>query len=154
MPTVTGKLLDFRVRVVSGLRPVIIFQPNKTAVTTAGTILITDPIEVTPDGLGYWTANLANTRDLLTDDVFYTVSIRWLGGSYELVDYPDWKVRVPDGGGEFSELLEQPPNARMVIVSPTRPAATYGAGVMWLQSDPNNPGSPANTGDLYEMRNA
>jgi hypothetical protein len=157
--TVTGKLLDFGLSSINGLDPVLIFQANKPAVTSTGSFLVTDPIEVTPTSGGNVTVDLSSTDDLVTADVYYTLSAEWRAPdlNFTRADFPDWKLYVPSGGGNLADLIKQPTNRSMVIKSPTNPGNNFGNGTLWLQidpADPNNPLNPGNTGDLYEMRNA
>lgn len=156
MASVTGKLLDFGLSSINGLNPVLIFQANKPAVTSSGSFLVTDPIEVTPASDGTFSVALSTTDDLVTEDVFYTVSAEWRAPdlNYMRADFPDWRVYVP-GNGNLADLIKQPANRSMVIKSPTNPGSNFGAGTLWLQidpADPNNPANPGNTGDLYEMK--
>jgi hypothetical protein len=157
MTTVTGKLLDFGLSSINGLNPVLIFQANKPAVTSAGTFLVTDPLEVTPASDGTFTATLSTTDDLVTDDVYYTMCAEWRAPdlNYMRADFPDWKLYVPSGGGNLADLIKQPANRSMVIKSPVNPGNNFGPGTTWLQidpADPDNPANPGNTGDLYEMK--
>jgi hypothetical protein len=157
MTNVTGKLLDAGLASINGLNPVLIFQLNKPAVTDSGSFLVTDPIEVTPAGDGTFTANLANTDTILTEDAYYTLSARWQAPDIGLTraDFPDWKLYVPTGGGNFADLMKQPTNRSMVIKAPANPGNNFGPGALWLQidpADPDNPANPGNSGDLYEMK--
>jgi hypothetical protein len=157
MATVTGKLLDFGLASINGLNPVITFRANKPATTTTGSFLATNPITVTPASDGTFSVSLSTTDDLVTGDVYYTISADWRAPdlNYMRADYPDWKVYVPSGGGNIADLIKQPVNRSIVITSPTNPGPNYGPGAYWLQldpNDPNNPANPGNTGDLYEMK--
>jgi hypothetical protein len=157
MATVTGKLLDFGLASINGLNPVLVFQANKPAVTSTGSFLVTDPLEVTPASNGDFTVTLSTTDDLVSDDVFYTMSAEWRAPdlNYARADFPEWKVYVPTGGGNLADLIKQPANRSMVIKSPTNPGPYFGKGALWLQidpADPDNPANPGNTGDLYEMK--
>lgn len=159
MATVTGKLLDFGLASINGKQPTLTFQANKPAISSVGTMLVTDPISVTPSSNGEFTVTLAATEDLMTDGVYYRVEAEWLAPdlNYVRADFPDWQLFVPTGGGTMSDLLKSPANRTLVIKSPTDPGPGFGPGTMWLQidpADPDNPLNPANTGDLYEMRNA
>jgi hypothetical protein len=153
----TGKLLNFGLANINGLNPVLTFQANKPAITTTGSYLATDPITVTPSSDGTFTVSLSTTDDLVTDDVYYTISAKWQAPdlNYIRADFPEWRLYVPSGGGNIADLIKQPTNRSMVIKSPTNPGNNFGNGALWLQidpADPNNPTNPGNTGDLYEMK--
>jgi hypothetical protein len=158
MATVTGTLRNFGLANINHLDPEIIFQANRPATGGSGQIFATDPIKVTPGAGGAWTVDLEPTETLLTADVYYIVSVEWRdpANNYMRADFPDWRLYVPTAGGVFGDLLAQPNNPHMVIVSPVDPGTDYDIKTMWLQTDPDDPDTPtnpANTGDLYELRN-
>ncbi|MET3349652.1 UNVERIFIED_ORG: hypothetical protein ABID57_001324 [Arthrobacter sp. UYEF1] len=159
MAAVTGTLRNFGLANINYLDPEIIFQANRPAVGATGQIFATEPVIVTPGSDSSWTANLQDTEALLTEDVYYTVTVQWRdpANNYVRADFPDWRLYVPAAGGVFGDLLSQPNNPHMVIVSPVDPGTNFSIKTMWLQTDPadpDTPTNPANTGDLYELRNA
>lgn len=159
MATVTGTLRNFGLANINYLDPQIIFEANKPALGPTGQIFATEPIIVIPTSDSSWTANLEPTEGLLTEDVYYTVSVRWRdpANNYMRADFPEWKLYVPSAGGVFGDLIQHPVNRSMVIMSPTNPGTGFGVGALWLQTDPadpDTPTNPGNTGDLYELRNA
>lgn len=159
MAAVTGTLKTFGLASLANKQPVIVFEANKPATGTGGELFATDPIRVTPEADGAFSARLQPTENLITDGVHYNMWIEYLdsANNYVRVDSPDWVLRVPSAGGTIGDLLDNPKiNSALVITSPTRPALWLGLGAMWLQmdpNDPNNPENPANTGDLHELRN-
>lgn len=160
MAEVNGTLRNFGLANINHLDPVIIFQAIKPAIGAAGQIFATDPIRVPVTASdSSWSANLEPTESLLTEDVYFTVTVEWRdpAGNYMRADFPDWRLYVSSAGGSFGDLVQHPVNRSMVIKSPTDPGTNFGRGALWLQidpADPDNPANPGNTGDLYELRNA
>lgn len=159
MAAVTGTLRNFGLANINYLDPEVIFQANKPATGGSGQIFATEPIIVTPGSDSSWTANLQDTEALLTEDVYYTITVQWRdpANNYIRADFPEWRLYVPSAGGVFGDLVQHPVNRSMVIKSPTDPGTKFGEGALWLQidpADPDTPTNPGNTGDLYELRNA
>jgi hypothetical protein len=135
-----------------GKYPEIIFTLNK-ANSKAGKMHPTEPAVVSPPDSGVATVNLETTTDMM-DDAWYTVAIRWLdaAGNYVKVDYPDWAIQVPPGGGSFSDLFGKPPsNMQMFYVSLSAPEDPR-KWTWWLEDDPTDPDNPLNTGNLHQWR--
>lgn len=159
MAVVTGTLKTFGLESLAGKQPLIVFEANKPATGTGGELFATDPVKVTPATDGTFTARLQPTENLITPGVVYQMSIEYLdsANNYVRVDNPDWQLRVPAAGGTLGDLLTLPEvSSALVITSPTAPPLWLGLGAMWLQADPediDNPLNPANTGDLYKLRN-
>lgn len=156
MPVVNGTLENFGMLSIAALDPEIIFTANKPAVGLDNAIFVTDPIVEIPAADGTWAVLLQNTSTLITADVYYTIVIRWRdpANNYMRADFPDWKLYVPDTGGEFTDLIKHPVNPGLVIVSPVNPGTDFELNTAWLQMDPNdpdNPLNPGNTGDYYEL---
>lgn len=160
MAVVTGTLRTFGLDSLAGKQPLIVFEANKPATSPTGELLATDPVRVTPESNGEFSARLAATDGLITEGVHYKMWIEYLdsANNYVRVDNPDWVLRVPASGGTLGDLLQFPKvSSGLVITSPTPPSLWLGLGAMWLQMDPNDPNNsdnPANTGDLHELRNA
>ena len=155
---VTYKLSDFGLTPIAGLQPEVEFQPNEPAVASGGRLLATAPIYSTPDAGGEGTVNLHTTDDLLPSSAHYKIVIHWLDSKGKRVraDNPNWKLQVPAGGGAIADLIRLPLGVGIVIYSPTEPPIWAGLlGAIWFQLDPNdanNPSNPANTGDIYQVR--
>lgn len=160
MAVVTGTLKTFGLASLASKQPVIVFEANKPATGPGGELFATDPVRVIPEPDGTFTARLQPTENLITPGVVYRMWIEYLdsANNYVRVDNPDWELRVPSAGGVLGDLLKLPKvSSGLVITSPTPPSLWLGLGAMWLQADPNdidNPLNPANTGNLYELRNA
>jgi hypothetical protein len=158
LETVTLKLSDFGLQPLNGLQPEIEFRPNDAAVGLGGKLMATAPIYVTPDSSGNATVQLHTTDDLLPSNAYYNIVIHWLDAKGKRVkaDNPNWKLQVPAGGGAIADLIRLPLGAGIVIYSPTAPPLWSGLlGATWFQLDPNdanNPSNPANTGDIYQVR--
>lgn len=154
---VSGTLSDFGLDPIAGLYPEIEFRPSGPAAGSAGRLLVSEPVRATPASDGTFTVNLQTTDDLLPVGVHYKIEIRWLdsAGKYIKADSPDWKLKVPSGGGSIADLLKLPIGSGFVIYSPTAPPTWVGILATWFQldpDDPNNPSNPANTGDIFELR--
>lgn len=152
MPAVTGKLTEVSGGHLVGKAPEIHFTLNAPN-AKSGVMLPTEPLTVAPATDGSFTANLQSTEDMM-DDAFYTVSIQWLdaAGNYVKADFPQWKIRVPLGGGAFSDLFGSPPkNSAMIYVS-LSPPTNAPNGAWWLEDDPTDPDNPLNTGNLHQLR--
>ncbi|QSZ49418.1 hypothetical protein [Arthrobacter sp. D5-1] len=158
--TVSGKLSDFELEPIAGLSPEIEFLPSEPAVGNGGRLLATKAIRVPPEANGDFTVQLHTTDDLLPSNVYYQIVIRWLDGNGRFIkaDNPNWKLQVPAGGGAIADLIRLPLGTGIVIYSPTEPPIWAGLlGAIWFQLDPNdanNPSNPANTGDIYQVRDA
>ncbi|QOT16473.1 hypothetical protein [Paenarthrobacter sp. YJN-5] len=152
MPAVPGNLTEVNFGHLVGKAPEIIFTLNAPN-AKPGVMIPTEPVSVAPAGDGSFTANLQSTEDMM-DDAWYTVSIKWLDspGKYVKADWPDWQLRVPLGGGTFSDLFGRPPkNSLMFYVSLSAPT-NVPQGSWWLEDDPADPDNPLNTGNLHQLR--
>lgn len=138
---------------LAGKYPEVIFALNDPGATAGGGIYVTEPLVVVPPGDGAVTFDLPTT-DLMRDDVYYTMQIRWqdLDGNTSRVDYPDWHIRVPTGGGKLSDLRGPGTNMSMVYVSLTRPDEAL-PWTWWFEQDPDDINNPANTSRLYRWEN-
>jgi hypothetical protein len=152
MATVTGTLYDIGGGHLAGKYPDLEFTLNSTA-ATAGGVYVTEPSIVTPAGDGTFTANLPAT-DLMRDDNYYTLAIRWQdsAGNMPRIDFPDWQIRVPTGGGNLGDLKGNGSNLSMVYVSLKEPDDPT-PFMLWLEQDPDDINNPANTGNLYRWEN-
>jgi len=137
---------------LAGKNPQLFFTLNDTA-ATAGGVYVTEPLVVTPGGNGAATFDLPTT-DLMRDDNYYTLSIRWLGpaGEPARMDFPGWKIRVPTGGGNLGDLRGPGSNLSMVYVSLTAPEHPV-PFMLWLQQDPDKPDDITNPSKLYRWEN-
>lgn len=159
--TITGSLRTFGGANFNYLDPVIIFRPNGAGLGTGGNVFSGPDVRVLPDVGGAFSQDLEVTDRMLNADAHYDVLIEWrepgITGQPGGVAMHDtgWKVRVPAVGGNFGELATRSPNHSMVIISPTQPHKHFGAGTLWLQQDPTDPGNsanPANTSRLYRLQ--
>jgi hypothetical protein len=152
MAVVTGTLYDIGGGHLAGKFPELVFTLNDTAVT-AGGVYVTEPSVITPGGDGSFTANLPAT-ELMRDDNYYKLHIQWLdtAGNSNRIDFPDWKIRVPTGGGTIGDLRGPGSNLSMVYVSLTPPEHPV-PFMLWLEQNPDDPEDPANSGNLYRWEN-
>jgi hypothetical protein len=149
---VTGTLYDIAGGHLAGKYPELVFTLNDTAATSGG-VYVTEPSVVTPGGDGSFTTNLPST-DLMRDDNYFTLQIRWLdtAGNSNRIDFPDWKIRVPTGGGNIVDLRGNGSNLSMVYVSLTPPEYPV-PWLKWWKTDPDDTNNPANTGEIYRWEN-
>lgn len=135
MATVTGSLLDFGMTSLVQRSPQIAFVPSGAA-AASGTILAATPVTVTPDNLGNFSVILQPTSELLAD-AWYTIRITVLdsAGNFTHIDFPEWKIRVPDAGGVISDLIGDATavNASFVYWQPTEPDP-WPVGTIWVNS--------------------
>lgn len=149
MAIVTGSLRRADMQASGlGMPRVVFYLPTATVSGTLspGRITPTEPVYAIPDSTGEWTTDLFPTDDML-DGVFYKMRLEWIsptGTVGAVMDFPDWDIRVPSGGGSLEDLAggSGPGNAwanqRIVwssLTAPLRPRR----GTMWLLADPNNP---------------
>jgi hypothetical protein len=152
MATVTGTLYDISGGHLAGKNPELVFTLNDTAATGGG-VYVTEPSVITPGGDGSFTVSLPST-DLMRDDNYYSLQIQWLdpAGNYIRIDFPDWKIRVPTGGGTIGDLRGPGSNMSMVYVSLTPPEHPV-PFMLWLEQDPDNPSNTAASSNLYRWEN-
>jgi hypothetical protein len=134
MPTVTGTLADFNLQALTGLRPKIIFRPNRSALSPTR-LYVARPIEVTPADDGSFSVELVPTQ-LLEPAAWYTIEIRWQEPSGRELgrDYPDWRVFVTAEGGTLSGLISTPAdNTLLVAWQPNQPDP-WPSGLVWVNT--------------------
>jgi len=151
MALVTGTLKDFGLAPLSTYQPLISFTPSSAALQ-GGLLLATRPVAVVPSASGAFSADLQPT-DGLMPATWYSIRIQWLDsdGGYAAVDFVEWKLFVPQEGGQIGDLVAAPVNPALVYTSLTPPeVGGIPSGTWWLESNPNNINDPANTGILYE----
>lgn len=108
---VTGSLKDIGLEPLAGFMPVLEFTPSTNAVSPGGTIVTTTPVRVVPSPSGAFTAQLVETAEF-RPEMWFTLRIKLLDpdGGYIHADFPEWKIRVPLGGGPISSMIDQPPH--------------------------------------------
>ncbi|MFJ2619682.1 phosphodiester glycosidase family protein [Glutamicibacter sp. NPDC087344] len=144
MPLVTGRLSDLTSLSLAHKEPELIFTLN-AANTSGGGLYPSYPTVITPDATGYFQANLAATEDMV-DAGWYTLQIRMLGPSSDartIVDFPNWRVSVPRGGGIISKLIANRGTNPSLVWQSTEPPLMPHVGMKWLDT---------NTGRLYAFR--
>lgn len=158
---VTGSVKDIMDLPMDGRQIALEFQLNdinvQTSAGTVGRINPTAPVRaaISPSS-GFFTANLEPTTVMLFD-AWYTLRAYWVDTGAPLRDFPGWQIRVPPEGGAINNLVAlgppnggwggQLPNLSLVLISPDQPDNLQ-VGQLWLQLDPDNPGSSKDTGRL------
>lgn len=150
MPTVTGTLRDFKLDTLNSLSPRIVFTASEPAVTS-NAILSTRPIVVIPNAAGGFTVELQST-DSVRPLIHYNVRVEWLesDGGYVGVDLLGWPLFVPAEGGSIGDLVSTSSIPAQVWVGLTPPPPPVTPGTWWLETNPDDPSDPRNTGRLYE----
>lgn len=141
MALVTGTLNTFAFATFINKAPRVVFTPSGPGVSTKY-VLATEPVEATFLNAQDFEVNLA-VNEFVSPTTWYTLRIEWLdgAGNFTSVDFPDWKIRVPVGGGELGDLIDAP----------------IDGGFIWTTTSPTDPpgSKPGDyilnpvTGDLY-----
>jgi hypothetical protein len=142
MALVTGTLSNFQLGSIAAFSPTITFTPSGPAVLTPY-LLATKPITVVPETDGTFSLDLF--ENIGHPATWYTIRVEWLNGAGVPtgVDFIDWKLLVPPGGGALGDLIAVPSNPAMVWTSETPPTDPT-PGTWWF-----NP----TTGDINEWSN-
>lgn len=145
MVAVIGQLEDFGSQLDKSTKPRILFIPSGPAVSNTRTFFGKPIIVDHFSGTNTWTADLVPTDNLTGidgEDVFYRVRIerQVSGADYMPWDDTEWKLYVPDAGGEFSKLVRARTNPAQIHIGPAVAAAEGTPG--WdrpatLRGDPN-----------------
>lgn len=160
MSDVSGNIRDTGGISMVGKQVELVFTLNRPNVVAAGfaagRLQPTSSVKVTPDALGDWTVTLSDTTTMF-DDAWYTLQIRWINGEYGPVDFPDWRIVVPPGGGQLQDLIVGAgstgpggggSNPTLVWVSLTAPKNPK-PFQLWLKNNPDDLTDPLNTSILY-----
>ncbi|RFA12176.1 hypothetical protein B7R22_17260 [Subtercola boreus] len=121
MPVVTGTLKDFGAATLAAFAPKLYFIPSGAAVGGA-TLYANKPVVCVPAANGDFSVELA-ANETLSPQTWYTLSIIWLDpdtGFTGQID-TDWRLFVPQGGGEFVRIIEAPSNPAQIWFGPEPP---------------------------------
>lgn len=150
MPEVTGSLKDIVGSTMGSRQGILVFYLNEPGIQAAalpGEVNPTAEREVVPDSsTGNFTVDLRATASMLNDN-FYRLRIEWLEDGLPPMDFPNWQIRVPNGGPhKLSELITVGgpggggggggANAMLWWVSLTPPP---NHNHIWLYLDPDDP---------------
>lgn len=131
---VTGTLADFGRGNLAARSPELVFTLSGPTVTPDRFVLSAVPVTVTPAADGSFTAALEAT-DEMNPRQHYTVQIRLLdpAAGYVHIDFPDWTITVPAGGGAFPDLINGPLNIGWVWIVPggAIPAEARSRDLLW-----------------------
>lgn len=147
MAEVTGSFRDAVMSVASLGQPRVVFylpDPQLSTGIAPGRMTPTEPVFATLNVDNEFTINLISTENMLDPDAHYRIRLEWTsaGEIKHVMDFPDWKIYVPENGGSLDDLARYGQggwwNQRLIWVSLTAPRHPR-RGMMWLLSDPNNP---------------
>lgn len=156
MPAVSGELKSIIGETLAARVGKLYFRLNEPNIGAVGAmnnrIIPTAVEEVIPTSTGAFTFNPAPTEYMLFD-AWYILTIKWNDAAGSLTDFPQWQIRVPNAGGDFTDMIfpgggGQGGNLSLVLLSLTKPP-NLKPGQLWLKTDPDNPDNPANTGLIY-----
>jgi len=143
MATVTFTAQDCNLQSMVGKSLKLTFTLTDPA-TTGASLFLTDPIVVTvADGTNSVVLQDTETMDQLR---YYRVAATWLdaAGGYVSVDYPDWNLFVPIGGGNLSALIPQSANNPYMIFWQETEPNPWPVGTVWVDTSVNT----ATSGDV------
>jgi hypothetical protein len=119
----------------------MIFTPSSAGVFRPR-IFTARPVRITPNASGSFTVDLAATT-LLRPDVWYELTIRWLDplAGYTSTDFPGWKIRVPEEGGNIADLVDANPTSYSSYIGADDPAKFVqpGEATWWIDTSSNPP---------------
>lgn len=133
LATITGTLADFKRGNLAERNPELVFTPSAPTTTIAGGFLLSAvPVTVIPNSSGVWSVRLEEFENM-NFPVHYTLQIRLLDpvAGYIFIDFPDWKIFAPIGGGPLTSIITGP----------------VGGGLIWTVPDDEIP-EGAQPGDL------
>lgn len=132
MATVTFTISDITGEPLpAGVVPDVVFTPSSPTVTQDGHVVVTEPKTFTPNASGYVAADLISTDTTADPRFHYRMQIRWLnpdgygGSGFTSIDYPNWKIRVPAGGGNLVDFTDLPARTDAFWVGITPPPDGY-----------------------------
>ena len=134
MALVSGTLNDANLGHLAGRAPKLIFTLSEPATSDAG-MFVTEPIIVTPNSNGAFVVDLEPT-ETMHQKRHYDLSVQWLdaAGNFIKVDFPDWDIFVPRGGGAFPDLIPGfTSNPFMIFWQATEPNP-WPVGTVWVNS--------------------
>lgn len=153
MALVRGNVATFGLESISLVGMRLVFSPTGAGTIGAKYLLVSKPVQVSVavDGSGAFVVNLAPTTTVHPLR-WYTIRAEWLdsASNFTGVDFIDWKLFVPEEGGDFADLLQYPANPQLGWTELVPPPALPSPGSLWLNDNPNNVADPRNTGDLYQ----
>lgn len=151
MAIVTGSVDDFGPAGISAADGVTLsFIPSGPAIQQppqgqgSSVLLLSRKVDVIPAADRSFAVDLVPTVDVQPSS-WYAISLHWLNGAGIPVgaDFPDWRLYVPEEGGDLSDLMSVPANPVWVWTG-TEPPTNPTPGTWWLNPE---------TGDLNEWSN-
>ncbi|MDT0211249.1 hypothetical protein [Curtobacterium sp. BRD11] len=148
MATVTGTLRDFNTQSL-GTTARMVFTPSSPGFSPTA-ILAARPVVVQPSSTGSFSVELEPTVTV-SPETWYTLRVDWLDseGGYVATSFFDGRLFVPETGGKLTDLIDvsRPPT---IMFASLTPPLNPTPGLAWLETDPDNPDNPLNTGNIYE----
>lgn len=142
---VTGTLADFGRGSLAARSPELIFTPSAATTTISdGYLLAAVPITATLFPGGFFTVGLEESENT-TDGIHYTAQIRLLDpdAGYIYVDFIDWKIVVPNGGGQLRDMGDSRATGAVVWTVPD--------GEIPAEARPNDLLLDTTTYDLFRL---
>jgi hypothetical protein len=124
---VPGKLSDILGQSIPlGADPIILFTLSEPAVTQDETLITAFERRVQVAADGTFTAKLVPTTTM-RPYVFYKIGIgiRDATAEYRVIDFPQFRLHVPSGGGKFADLVTAPPPPGVASFGFGPPTRTY-----------------------------
>lgn len=140
MARITGTAGDCNLAAVESFGLELIFTLSAPAVS-GSSLRITRPIVVPVLDDGSWLVTIPDT-ETMQQARYYTMQAQWLDPVQGMgrVDFPDFELRVPVGGGAFSELVSGSMNNPLMVFWQTEEPDPWPVGAVFINT---------NSGDIY-----
>jgi len=143
MALITGTASDCNLAAVENFGLELVFTISAPATSGSALLITRDVVVPVTDG-GAWQVDLPPT-ETMGQPRHYKMCARWrdphaFGDDAGMagVDFPDFELFVPDGGGTFAELVHEHGtwNPLIIIYSPTTPSF-WPKGALWWDTSPD-----------------
>lgn len=131
---------------LAALSPVVEFHPSGNALGTIGTIYAAKPESCVPEGAaGDGSVNLRSTPSVRSPaDFHYKLRIKYRDptafgpdAGMSVVEFPDWKIYVPEEGGNLTDYIEDSSSAGnpLVLWTSVNPPLAFTTNTWWFNPD-------------------